>query len=123
MYVSDAGKDGFQLVSQEAKKPIRVVIGERVKPPKRLDASFVPQMVRRDVYERAKQAGLIASSVTEDTIDVASLIRHSATIKVYTVKGEQAYVQPKNCIVFPLPFDPSYPQRRVPVRHYSGECS
>lgn len=98
MYVSDAGKDGFQLVSQEAKKPIRVIIGERVKPPKRLDASFVPQMVRRAVYERAKQAGLIASSITEDTIDVASLIRYSATIKVYTVKGEQAYVQPKNCM-------------------------
>ena len=100
MYVSDANKDGFQLVSQEAKRPIRVVIGEREKPPKRLDTSFVPRMVRRAVYERAKQTGLIASSITEETIDVASLIRYSATIKVYTVKGEQAYVKPKNCNSF-----------------------
>lgn len=100
MYVSDANKDGFQLVSQEAKRPIRVVIGEREKPPKRLDTSFVPRMVRRAVHERAKQTGLIASSITEETIDVASLIRYSATIKVYTVKGEQAYVNPKNCNSF-----------------------
>lgn len=101
MYVSEGGKEGFQLVSQEAKKPIRVVIGERNKPPKRLDVKFVPKMVRRVVYERAKDAGLIASSVTEDSIDVANLIRYSATIKVYTAKGEQTYVKPKNCTQLP----------------------
>ena len=102
MYVSDVNREGFQLVSQEAKKPIRVIIGEREKPPKRLDTQLVPRMVRQVVYERAKQAGLIATSVTEDSIDVASLIRYSATIKVYTSKGEQTYVKPKNCTLFLL---------------------
>ena len=97
MYGVDASKGEFNLVSENVVNPVRIVIGSEQENEKELSESLVPLFVREAVFRKARDSHLIPSSVAVSDIDVAHLIRHTATIKIHTSLAEKPYVAPKGC--------------------------
>ena len=110
MYYPSVQDQAMKLVSDSGAKQTQIRIGKAVEVQKTTNALSVPYFIRQSVFEVAKAKQLISSTTTVDNIDVAALIRHSATIKKYYGNNEDTYVPPKGCIVCLLLLKASYSQ-------------
>ena len=100
MYSSDSVKQSIVASSSTSGPSIRIQIGTEAEKEKTLSPQSVPLFIRNAVYNVAVEKKLISSSTTAESMNVADVIRNSATIKTYIDGVESAYSKPSICKLF-----------------------
>ena len=95
----------MQVISEESSKVKRIKIGNFAEEKQSTSPSSVPAFLRNSIFASAKEKRLIPETTTAETIDIASLLRSSATIRKYYAGREEVYVTPKGCIMRHTQFD------------------
>ena len=93
-------KQKVALTSTSSSENIRIQIGTPVEPEKKLPPSSVPAFIRQAVFDVAVEKRMLAESTTVDTINIAEVIRSTATIKTYINGDETPYIPPSKCSRF-----------------------
>ena len=91
-------KQKVVLSSPSSSENIRIQIGPLSEPDKTLPPSSVPAFIRKAVYDVAVEKRVITESTTVNSINIAEVIRSSATMKTYINGDETPYVPPSKCL-------------------------
>ena len=100
MYTSSLSQQEMQLISEESAKVKRIKIGNFEEEKQTTSPSSVPSFLRNSLFASAKEKRLIPATTTAETIDLAALLRSSATIRRYYAGREEVYITPKGCMIY-----------------------
>ena len=100
MYTSSLSQQEMQVISEESSKIKRIKIGNFAEEKLPTSSSSVPSFLRNSIFAFAKEKRLIPITTTAETIDIAALIRSSATIRKYYAGREEVYITPKGCMMY-----------------------